>query len=141
MKPDWQQSLKAMGERSQIYQEMHREVSGDPAQYRIFDSKAHGEVIEGRLAVKGLADELGDRYYCIVETPKGNSFYVKLDMGMNPEEFREGEIVSIRSERESWLKPTDTIIAEQASKNGGRYDREQHLKERQEHCGPRPFPL
>lgn len=132
MKPDWQQSLIAMGERSQIYQEMHREVSGDPARYRIFDSKAHGEVIEGRIAAKGLADELGDRYYCIVETPKGNSFYVKLDKGMNPEEFRKGEIVSIRSERESWLKPTDTIIAEQASKNGGRYDREQHLKELEE---------
>ena len=129
MKPDWQQSLKAMGERAQIFQEVHREVGGDPARYRIFDSKVHGEGIEGRLAAKGLADELGDRYYCIVETPKGNSFFVHLDKGINPEELRKGEIVSIRSERESWLKPTDRIIAEQAAKNGGRYDREKHLKE------------
>jgi len=132
MKPDWQQSLKAMGERSQIYQQIHQEVGGDPARYRIFDSNAHGEGIEGRLAAKGLADELGDRYYCIVETPKGNSFYVQLDKGMNPEAFRKGEIVSISSERESWLKPTDRIIAEEAGKNGGKYDRHRHLKELEE---------
>jgi len=132
MKPAWQQSLKAMGERSQIYQQIHQEVGGDPSRYRIFDSKVQGEGIEGRLAAKGLSDELGDRYYCIVETPKGNSFYVQLDKGVNPEVFRKGEIVSVRSERESWLKPTDKIIAEEAAKNGGKYDRHRHLKELEE---------
>ena len=51
---------------------------------------------------------------------------------MNPEALRKGEIVSISSERESCLKPTDRIIAEEAGKNGGRYDRERHLKELEE---------
>lgn len=129
MNSDWKESLRELGERSRIFEEIHREVGGDPSRYRIFDRKVHGDGIEGRLASKGLADELGDRYYCVVETAQGNAFYVQLDMGRAPEGFRKGEIVSVASEPDSWLKPTDRIIAEQAARNNGRYDREVHLRE------------
>jgi len=129
MTPNWQECLKEMGHRQEMFQEMHREVGGDPSRYRIYDSKVHGGVVEGRVAAKGLADELGDRYYSIVETPQGTTFYVPLDKGADPEGFRKGDIVSIRSEQESWLKPADRIIAEQAAGNGGRYDPKLHQKE------------
>ena len=132
MKSGWQQSLTEMGERAQIYREIHHEVGGDPSRYRIFDSKVHGEGIVGRLATKGLADELGDRYFCIVETAQGTAFYVPLDKSSNPDEFRKGEIVSIQREQEKWLKPTDHFIAEQAARNNGIYDRERHLNELEE---------
>jgi type IV secretory pathway VirD2 relaxase len=128
MKNGWKESLKEMGQRQDVFREMHREVGGDPSRYRIYDRKAHGDHIEGRIAAKGLADELGDRYFLIVETPQGTSFYVPADKSVDPEAYRKGDIVSVRAEQESWLKPTDRIIAEKAGANGGRFDLEHQIR-------------
>jgi len=118
-----------MGRHQDIFQEMHQVVSGDVSRYRIHDKLHHHEPVEGRLAAKGLADELGDRYFFIVEAPSGKAYYVPLDKGIDPEQYRKGDIITIRSGKESWLKTSDRIVVEQASKNGGRYDRDRHLKE------------
>ena len=125
----WENTLKEMGRHQDIFQEMYQVVGGDVSRYRIHDKQHHHEPVEGRLAAKGLADELGDRYFFIVEAPSGTAYYVQLDKGIDPEQYRKGDIITIRSGKESWLKTSDRIIAEQASGNDGRYDRNRHLEE------------
>ncbi|MBC8524331.1 MAG: relaxase/mobilization nuclease and DUF3363 domain-containing protein [Chlorobium phaeobacteroides] len=129
MQDGWQDALKEMGRRHEIYLEMHKQLDGDASRYRMYDKAQQHEPVEGKLVGKGLSDELGDRYFFIVETRAGSAFYVPLEKGMDPEKYRKGDIISIRSEKETWLKTSDRIIADQASKNGGRYDRNRHVKE------------
>jgi len=129
MKDNWKQDLQAIGRRNEIYDEMHRVVGGDPSRYRIYDRRQHGAAIEGRIAATGLADEWHDRYYIIVESPGGTSWYVDLDKSADPDQYRKGRIVSVTSEKESWLKKVDHSIAGFAERHGGVYDSRQHLKE------------
>ena len=129
LKDNWKQELKAIGKRGEIYEEMHRAVGGDPSRYRIYDRRQHGERVEGRIAATGLADEWHDRYYIIVESPNGSSWYVDLDKSAEPDHYRKGQIVSVNSEQESWLKKVDHSIVDFAEHHHGLYDSRQHLKE------------
>jgi len=129
MKDNWKQELKAIGKRGEIYEEMHRAVGGDPSRYRIYDRRQHGKRVEGRIAATGLADEWHDRYYIIVESQNGSSWYVDLDRSADPDLYRKGQIVSVNSEKESWLKKVDHSIAGFAESHDGMYDSRKHLKE------------
>lgn len=128
MQDGWQESLKEMGRRADVFSEMHEVLQGDPSRYRIYDSREHSEELEGKLVAKGLADEFGDRYYLILETPKGHAYYVQLQKGIDPEAYAAGQVISVRTEDDSWQKKADRIIADQAARNGGRYDKETHLQ-------------
>ena len=77
---------------------------------------------------KGLENELHDKFYFIVEEPSGQVNYISLDKNTNQESFREGDIITIKKEQESWLKKADLSIAEQAKKSGGFYDKEEHFQ-------------
>lgn len=101
-------------------------VGGDPQRYRINDT--HRE-IQGRLVKKGLENELQGSYSFIVEEPTGEVHYLSLTRNIQIEQFHEGEIISVKKEQESWLKKADSVIAAQAQKNGGIYDKERHLME------------
>ena len=124
--PEWKEQLHAAGLREDIHHELHRSVGGDPQRYRINDT--HQE-IQGRLVKKGLENELHDRYYFIVEEPSGSVHYLSLTKNIDIDTFREGEIISVKNEPETWLKKADIVIAEQAKKHGGVYDKERHFVE------------
>ena len=124
--PEWKEQLHAAGLREDIHHELHRSVGGDPQRYRINDT--HQE-IQGRLVKKGLENELHDRYYFIVEEPSGSVHYLSLTKNIDIDTFREGEIISVKNEPETWLKKADIVIAEQAKSHGGVYDKERHFTE------------
>lgn len=122
---DWQEQLKKLGTREEIYRTMHQAVAGDPQRYRI--NTIEGEV-QGKVVGKGLENELQDRYYVIVEEASGLAHYVTLDSAQDAEKYDRGALVSVTKERETWLKKADPIIAAEAAKNGGIYDPKEHLK-------------
>ena len=124
--PEWQAQLKAAGRREEIHHELHQAVGGDPQRYRINDTQRE---IQGRLVKKGLENELQESYSFIIEEPTGEVHYLSLTKNIPIEQFHEGEIISVKKEQESWLKKADTVIAVQAEKNGGIYDKERHLME------------
>ena len=124
--PEWKEQLHAAGLREDIHHELHRSVGGDPQRYRINDT--HQE-IQGRLVKKGLENELHDRYYFIVEEPSGSVHYLSLTKNIDIDTFREGEIISVKNEPETWLKKADIVIAEEAKNHGGVYDKERHFVE------------
>ena len=123
----WQKTLRALGERGDIIKRMHRAVSGDPARYHVvgvgealpgWSEKAH--VVTGRVAGKGLSDELKGVFYAVIETPTGRAYHVPMD-GRSAEGVRIGDVVSMASRPDAAVRGVDRHIAEVAAKSGGVY--------------------
>ncbi|MDP9151288.1 MAG: DUF3363 domain-containing protein, partial [Myxococcota bacterium] len=83
----WQARLREMGSRGDILKQIHTAIRGDPSRYHIVQAgqelpKAGAEgapVLWGRVASKGLADELKGAFYAVLETPTGTAYHVPLD--------------------------------------------------------------
>jgi type IV secretory pathway VirD2 relaxase len=125
---NWQEALRDLGERGDIIKRIHRVLGegGDPARYRIFDGAAERPAAEGVVRRKGLHDELRGDAFAIVETPRGEAAYVRLDAAAAAS-LVEGSIVSAGVERQSWAKPMDRVLAQVARESGGVYDSAAHL--------------
>jgi type IV secretory pathway VirD2 relaxase len=126
----WQETLRAWGARGDIIKQIHAVISGDPARYRILRSgeplepdRADGtraRVVTGRVAGKGLSDELKGPYYAVVETPAGHAYHVPLDP-RSADALRQGDWVSLRSEPEAAIRSVDRHIADVARGQDGVY--------------------
>ncbi len=126
--PGWQAELRALGSRGDILKQIHAAVRGDPARYRIVgegDALEPGlagdaGVVSGRVARKGLSDELKGRLYAVIETPTGHALHVPLDP-RSAQDLRPGDIVSVTSRPERAVRPVDRHIANVARARGGVY--------------------
>jgi type IV secretory pathway VirD2 relaxase len=85
--------LRDMGERGDIIRTMQRTFSGEARSFELF---AAGE-ITGRIARKGLADELEDRGYLIVDGIDGKAHYIVLPPGADLAAYPTGGVVKVRS--------------------------------------------
>jgi type IV secretory pathway VirD2 relaxase len=124
----WQQRLRELGSRGDIIKQMHAAISGDPARYHILrpgqalpTEATDGPVVTGRVASKGLSDELKGAFYAVIETPTGRAYHVPLD-ARGAEALRPGDIVSLTTQPEAPVRPVDRRIASIASKQAGVYD-------------------
>lgn len=92
--PDCQPQLQQAGERMDIVRRIQRTVGGAVGEYQIFDPLAHPALV-GRVAGKGLQDELGDRGYLIVQGIDGKTHYASLAAGTDLSEIPIGGIVEV----------------------------------------------
>ncbi|MGA2451853.1 MAG: DUF3363 domain-containing protein, partial [Polyangiaceae bacterium] len=122
----WQKRLRDHGSRGDILQQIHAAVRGDPSRY---DAVWPGEalppepgmaspVVTGRVAGKGLSDELKGTFYAVVETPAGRAYHVPLD-ARNAQTVGVGDLVSLATPPETPVRPADRQIAEAARTRGG----------------------
>ncbi len=123
-------TLRAMGERGDIIKTLHRamtqaQVERSPSLYAIHDRKADAAPIIGRVVARGMADEIGDRRYLVIDGIDGRSHYV--DIGEAEGSFRKGSIVSL-SNVSTDTRAVDHTVAEIAAANGGRYNVDIHLR-------------
>ncbi|MBS0470934.1 MAG: relaxase/mobilization nuclease and DUF3363 domain-containing protein [Proteobacteria bacterium] len=122
-------TLRRMGERGDIIKTLHRDLTAAGVarlmtDYAIFDAGEPGaKPLIGRLAARGLSDELNDRHYAIVDGLDGRAHYVEL--GEARDDVPVGSIVQIRS-REAEPREVDRTVARIAEQNGGRYSAELH---------------
>jgi type IV secretory pathway VirD2 relaxase len=127
----WQQPLRDLASRGDILKQIHAAISGDPARYRIVrdgeavptDAAGGARVVSGRVASKGLSDELKGTFYAVVETPTGRAYHVPLD-ARGAEAMRPGDLVSFTTQPEAPVRPVDRQIAEVARAQGGVYTAE-----------------
>lgn len=89
-----EQTLTAMGEHGDILRTMHRAMKGEQREL-VVDAPATGQVI-GRIASKGLADELNDRAYLVVDGVDGRAHYLKLPAGADLAQLPLGGIVEVK---------------------------------------------
>jgi len=92
--PGMEPALAAMGERSDILRTMHRAMKGEQREL-VTDPPAHAPVL-GRIAAKGLDDELHDRPYLVVDGIDGRAHYLKLPTGADLAGLPVGGIVEAK---------------------------------------------
>ncbi len=122
----WQKRLRDHGSRGDILQQIHAAVRGDPSRY---DAIRPGEalppepgvaspVVTGRVAGKGLSDELKGTFYAVVETPAGRAYHVPLD-AKSAQTVSVRDLVSLATPPATPVRPADRQIAETARARGG----------------------
>lgn len=89
--------LKAMGERGDIIRTMQRAMGGVQRELAVFQSGEDGRAIVGRVAGKGMADELYDKGYLIVDGTDGKAHYVALPPRSELEQYPTGAVVEVKS--------------------------------------------
>lgn len=89
-------TLRAMGERGDIIRTMQRAMSGQQRELAVFQPGEDGRAILGRVAGKGLADELHDKGYLIVDGTDGKAHYVALPPRSELEQYPAGAVVEVK---------------------------------------------
>ncbi|AVO48805.1 type VI secretion protein [Melaminivora suipulveris] len=120
---DAEKTLRALGERGDIIRTMQRAMSGQPRELAVFEPGDDGRSIIGRVTAKGLADELRDRGYLVIDGTDGKAHYVALNARDEPGNYPTGAVVEVRGSAE--VRAADRNIAALAS--DGLYRTDHHL--------------
>ena len=127
----FEDTLRRMGDLGDIIRTMHRELS-----FRLPERAVADQVIEdsgemqpivGRVVARGLADELNDRHYLIVDGVDGRTHYIGIGKGDAVEALPEGTIVCVASSTRGVREADRTIVAV-AAVNDGHYTVDAHLR-------------
>ena len=106
---DAEQTLRAMGERGDIIRTMQRAMSGQQRELAVFQAGEDSRAIVGRVVDKGLADELYDKGYLIVDGTDGKVHYVALPPRSELEQYSTGAVVEVKSS--AYVRAADRNIA------------------------------
>ncbi len=121
-------TLRAMGERGDIIRTMQRALGSAERPLAVFDADASAPArIVGRIAAKGLADELQDRGYLVVDGIDGRAHYVALPTREDLSAYPIGGVVEVRS-GPGEPRPADRAIAARVGSDG-LYHPDRHLAE------------
>ncbi|MDO3526391.1 relaxase/mobilization nuclease and DUF3363 domain-containing protein [Ralstonia pseudosolanacearum] len=116
-------TLRAMGERGDIIRTMQRAMIGKQRELAVFQAGEDGRAIVGRVVGKGLADELYDKGYLVVDGTDGKAHYVALPPRAELEQYPTGAVVEVKSSVD--VRAADRSIA--ALSAGGFYRTNNHL--------------
>ena len=132
-------TLRAMGERGDIIRTMQRALGTVVREKVIHDPAAQPRPLVGRVAAKGLADELHDRGYLVVDGIDGRAHYVTLPERSDLGSFPVGGIVEVRAAAAE-PRAADRTIQTQAD-HDGIYRADRHLTEARQNARPGEDPV
>ncbi len=120
---DAEKTLRVLGERGDIIRTLQRTMSGQPRELAVFEPGDDGRSIVGRVAGKGLADELHDRGYLVIDGVDGKAHYVALNARDELANYPSGAVVEVRGS--AAVRAADKNIVALAS--DGLYRTDHHL--------------
>ncbi|HCI2706163.1 TPA: relaxase/mobilization nuclease and DUF3363 domain-containing protein [Pseudomonas aeruginosa] len=120
---DAEKTLRVLGERGDIIRTMQRAMRGEPRELAVFEPGDDGRTILGRVAAKGLADELRDRGYLVIDGVDGKAHYVALNARDELANYPVGAVVEVKGSAD--VRAADRNIAALAS--DGLYRANHHL--------------
>jgi type IV secretory pathway VirD2 relaxase len=123
LRPDTEPVLRALGERGDIVRTMQRAMSGTQRELAIFAPEQSPLRVIGRVAAKGLADELYDRGYLVIDGIDGKAHYVALPARAELEQYPTGAVVEVKGS--TTARAADKTIA--ALTTDGLYRTDHHL--------------
>jgi type IV secretory pathway VirD2 relaxase len=124
--------LRAMGERGDIIRTLQRTFSKERRDFKIVGPDGPRAPIVGRVAAKGLADELHDRRYLILDGIDGRAHYLTLPVSTDGMELPIGAIVAVTANNQP--RSADQTIAKLADE--GVYLTSDHLQVATSHPTP-----
>jgi hypothetical protein len=116
-------TLRVMGERGDIIRTMQRAMRGKQRALALFQPGEDDRAVVGRIVGKGLADELYDKGYLIVDGTDGKAHYVALPARAELEQYPAGSIVEVKGAAD--MRAADRSIAALAI--DGVYRTDHHL--------------
>jgi type IV secretory pathway VirD2 relaxase len=124
--------LRRMGERGDIIKALHQElararIDRNRSELVIHDAEEMSARLVGRVLTRGLADELSDRHYLVVDAVDGRIHYIAIGSADATEPTPEGSIVAV-TPKQAIVKAVDRTIAAIAMAHGGRYSADLHRK-------------
>ena len=124
-------TLRRIGERGDIIRTLQRELSARlperaPADQVIEDSSEMHPIV-GRVVARGLADELADHHYLIVDGVDARSHYIGIGKFDAVEPLPEGAIVRVTGSPRG-VRAVDRTIFAVATANEGHYTVDAHLR-------------
>ncbi len=131
--PELEDTLRRMGERGDIIRTLHREmaekgVARGAGDYAIYDPSDPGtKPLVGKVATRGLSDEINDRFYLVVDGIDGRTHYVEIGKADEGQPTRADSLVEIAPKR-AQARAVDRTVAEIAAANAGRYSIDIHLR-------------
>ncbi|HHM8840613.1 TPA: DUF3363 domain-containing protein [Pseudomonas aeruginosa] len=120
---DAEKTLRALGERGDIIRTMQRAMSGQPRELAVFEPGEDGGTVIGRVAAMGLADELRDLGYLVIDGVDGKAHYVALNARDELANYPTGAVVEAKGSAD--VRAADKNIAALAS--DGLYRTDHHL--------------
>ncbi|WP_395117819.1 DUF3363 domain-containing protein [Rhodanobacter sp. FW102-FHT14D06] len=129
-------TLRAMGERGDIIRSMQRAMGGTQRELAVFESGGDGRAFVGRVAAKGLADELYEKGYLVVDGTDGKAHYVTLPPRTDLEQYPTDSVVEVKGG--VGARASDKTIVALAV--DGLYRTDQHLAVAQGHATPERDP-
>ena len=120
---DAEKTLRALGERGDIIRTMQRAMRGEPRELAVFEPGDDGRTILGRVAAKGLADELRDRGYLVIDGVDGKAHYVALNARDELANYPTGAVVEVKGSAD--VRAADKNIA--ALAGDGLYRTDHHF--------------
>ena len=103
--------LRQLGERGDIVRTMQRAFEPEQRQLAIAGTSPPARPIIGQIMAKGLADELTDRPYVVVDGIDGVGHYVTLPTGTDLSQLPIGGIVELRASSERRADRTIAALA------------------------------
>ncbi len=100
IRPAMAEKLRDLGRRQEAYERVGRALSqnglSSPSQtITLFNSSKAGESIRGKLIATGLADDLSDRHYAVIESGKGRVHYAEFNLRPGREAPARGAVVEM----------------------------------------------
>lgn len=111
LQADAEQILRAMGERGDIVRMMQRAMRGVQRDIALFTPEENVPTVVGRVVAKGLADELNDRSYLIVDGIDGKAHYMTLPAHVESEQYPVGVVVEARGAAERTADRNIAVLA------------------------------
>ncbi|MEE9454645.1 MAG: DUF3363 domain-containing protein [Paracoccaceae bacterium] len=131
LSPKLEATLRRAGERGDIIKTMHRGmkqagVDAGASELSIYDPRdERATTVTGQIIDRGLHDELNDGHYILVDAADSRVHHIALDPKQDMDDLPKGSIIEIHP-ASTKLKPSDRVIAEIASGNGGLYSPDTH---------------
>ena len=124
-------TLRRMGERGDIIRTLQRELSSRLPERAVADQlvedSSEMQPIVGRVVARGLAEELHDRHYLIVDGIDGRSHYIDIGQSHAVEPLPEDAIIRVVGSPRG-VREVDRTIAAVAAANDGHYTIDAHLR-------------
>jgi type IV secretory pathway VirD2 relaxase len=97
IREDMEDVLRRVAERGDIVRTMQRAFGNDPRELAIFDSRLGTIPVVGRIAAKGIADELTDKAYLVIDGLDGRGHYVALPPGADLTAFPVNGVAEVQA--------------------------------------------
>lgn len=127
-----EQVLRTMSERGDIIRTMQRAMGGVQRDLAVFEPGENVRSVIGRVAAKGMADELFDRGYLVIDGIDGKAHYVALNAKVELEQYQVSSVVEARGSAK--VRGADMNIA--ALTVDGLYRTDHHMVIAKTHATP-----